>query len=184
MIVSAASLHGRPPPVAEFIDAVAEMTISSRVRIDGSEGRSDCFGVMDLVARKGSFKARKRVFLMAQVRRVSPSHRRIRGAEIKMPSSRPSEQWRRLALPSGAQSRDDDRERAMFSPSCRHPLWAMPAATWPRSRSSESSVLAQASATSMPLVAKCFLKNSKCAWLNTLLSLERLRGQVAAGIAQ
>src|ERR1700724_2449920 len=42
-------------------------------------------------------------------------------------------------------------------------LYTIHAATWPRSRSRLSSVLAQASATSMPLVAKCLRKNSKCA---------------------
>src|SRR6266436_1952833 len=41
--------------------------------------------------------------------------------------------------------------------------YTIPAATWPRSRSRLSSVLAQASATSTPLVAKCLRKKSKCA---------------------
>ncbi|GEM_PF-5840008 len=38
--------------------------------------------------------------------------------------------------------------------------YTIPAATWPRSRSRPSSVLAQASATSTPLMAKCLRKKS------------------------
>src|SRR5258705_5593482 len=45
-------------------------------------------------------------------------------------------------------------------------VYTIPAATWPRSCSRLSSVLAQASATSTPLVAKCLRKNSKCAALS------------------
>jgi len=50
--------------------------------------------------------------------------------------------------------------------SARFPLenatsgYTIPAATWPRSRSRLCSVLAQASATSMPLMAKCLRKKS------------------------
>src|SRR5713101_3524213 len=44
--------------------------------------------------------------------------------------------------------------------------YTIPAATWPRNRSRLSSVLAQASATSIPLIAKCLRKKSTCTALS------------------
>ena len=44
--------------------------------------------------------------------------------------------------------------------SAHPPAYTIPAATWPRRRSRLCSVLAQASATSMPLMTKCLRKKS------------------------
>src|SRR5579871_3884853 len=134
---------------------------------DGEKGSSTCEQYAAIPARRAPHARRKRkARISAQYRdrhrkRDEPGIVSFEHDRIGHPSPRAASSRRRVYRRGGGID-----NQSVVAARRSQALAVIPAATWPRKRSRLCSVSAQASATSMPLVTKCFLKKSKCAWLS------------------